>query len=38
MNGRIRDLTYSDATQLYNAPSPTWVATALFEWQLSSDQ
>lgn len=33
MNGRILDLTYSDATELYNAPSPTWVAAALIEWQ-----
>jgi hypothetical protein len=33
MNGRILDLTYSDATELYNAPAPTWVAAALIEWQ-----
>ncbi len=35
IRGQIRDLTYSDASQLYNAPPPTWVATALFEWQLA---
>ena len=35
MRGRIADLTYSDATELYNAPPPTWVASAIFEWQLS---
>ena len=33
MNGRILDLTFSDATELYNAPAPTWVAAALIEWQ-----
>lgn len=33
MQGRILDLTYSDATALYNAPPPTWVAGALIEWQ-----
>ncbi len=33
MNGRILDLTYSDATELYNAPAPTWVAAALIEWK-----
>lgn len=34
MKGRILDLTYSDATQLYHQPPPTWVAAALVEWQL----
>ncbi|MEZ4708999.1 MAG: hypothetical protein R3A44_17465 [Caldilineaceae bacterium] len=34
MQGTIRDLTYSDATELYNQPPPTWVATALFDWQV----
>lgn len=33
MTGRIVDLTYSDATTLYNSPPPTWVATALCAWQ-----
>lgn len=33
MKGRIVDLTYSDAAELYKQPAPTWVATALFEWQ-----
>lgn len=32
MNGAILDLTYSDATALYDAPPPTWVAGALIEW------
>jgi hypothetical protein len=33
MDGQILDLTYTDATDLYNAPPPTWVAAALIEWQ-----
>ena len=33
LKGSIVDLTYSDATELYKQPSPTWVATALFDWQ-----
>lgn len=33
LKGEIVDLTYSDATELYNQPAPTWVATALFDWQ-----
>ena len=37
MRGRILDLTYTDATTLYNAPPPTWVAAALFEWQPVTD-
>jgi hypothetical protein len=32
MHGRILDLTYTDATELYQAPPPTWVAGALIEW------
>jgi hypothetical protein len=34
MRGRILDLTYSDASDLYHQPKPTWVAAALMEWQL----
>ncbi len=33
MHGRILDLTYSDATELYDQPPPTWVAAALIEWR-----
>lgn len=33
LKGKIIDLTYSDATELYQQPAPTWVATALFDWQ-----
>lgn len=35
MQGRILDLTYSDASDLYHHPKPTWVAAALMEWRLS---
>jgi len=34
MQGKILDLTYSDASDLYHQPKPTWVAAALMEWQL----
>jgi hypothetical protein len=33
LQGRILDLTYSDASDLYGAPPPTWVAAALIEWE-----
>jgi hypothetical protein len=36
MQGRILDLTYSDASELYRQPKPTWVAAALIEWQAHS--
>lgn len=32
LRGRIVDLTYSDASELYKAPPPTWVAAPLVEW------
>jgi hypothetical protein len=35
MSGQIRDLTYSDASELYRHPKPTWVAAALMEWTLA---
>jgi hypothetical protein len=35
MHGKILDLTYSVADELYKAPPPTWVAGALIEWQLN---
>jgi hypothetical protein len=34
MKGKILDLTYTDAADLYKSPPPTWVAAALIEWQL----
>jgi hypothetical protein len=33
LSGRILDLTFSDASELYRQPKPTWVAAALMEWQ-----
>ncbi|MBZ0301290.1 MAG: hypothetical protein K8J31_16205 [Anaerolineae bacterium] len=33
MTGRVADLTYTDASELYKQPRPTWVAGALVEWQ-----
>lgn len=36
MTGAILDLVYTDASELYNAPPPTWVAGALIEWRLAS--
>jgi hypothetical protein len=37
MTGRILDLTYSLADELYKAPPPTWVASALVEWRLRTE-
>jgi hypothetical protein len=34
MKGRIIDMTYTDATELYRQPAPSWVAGPLVEWQL----
>lgn len=36
MKGRVVDITYTDATDLYNAPPPTWVAAPLIEWRKVS--
>ena len=33
MTGKIVDLGYSNADELYKTPKPTWVATPLIEWQ-----
>jgi hypothetical protein len=33
MTGHILDLVYTDASRLYNAPPPTWVAGALIAWE-----
>lgn len=38
MSGRILDLGYSVADELYKAPPPTWVAAALVEWQLTAEE
>ncbi|MBK9124276.1 MAG: hypothetical protein IPM16_14320 [Chloroflexi bacterium] len=34
MTGRVVDMTYSVADELYKAPPPTWVAAPLVEWTL----
>jgi len=31
MAGTIHDITYSDTTEMYHQPAPTWVAAALIE-------
>jgi hypothetical protein len=36
MTGKILELTYTEAEDLYKAPKPTWVAGALIEWTLTS--
>lgn len=33
LEGKILDLTYSDTTDMYNQPPPTWVAAALVEYR-----
>jgi hypothetical protein len=33
MVGQILDLTYTDASELYRSPPPTWVAAALMAWR-----
>ena len=32
MSGRIVDITYTDASEMYRSDPPTWVAAALLEW------
>jgi hypothetical protein len=32
MTGRVLDMTYTDSSELYKQPPPTWVAGALVEW------
>lgn len=34
MQGDILDVTYTDSSDLYDQPKPTWVAGALIEWKL----
>jgi len=38
MTGRVRDITYTDSTEMYQQPPPTWVAGALMEWTLDQDR
>ena len=35
LQGAILEMTYSDASELYAAPAPTWVAAPLVEWRPS---
>ena len=35
MTGAVLDLSYTDSSELYDQPKPTWVAGALIEWQLA---
>ena len=35
MKGEILDLVYTDSTEVYNQPEPTWVAGTLYDWQLT---
>jgi len=35
MQGEILDLAYTDASEIYHQPKPTWVAAALVEWRLN---
>ena len=35
MTGEVLDISYTDSTELYNQPPPTWVAGALIEWKLA---
>ncbi len=32
MKAEIVDISFSDASKLYNAPAPTWVLGAIFKW------
>lgn len=34
MTGEVLDLNYTDSSELYDQPKPTWVAGALIEWKL----
>ena len=35
MSGEVLDISYTDSSELYDQPKPTWVAGALIEWQLA---
>ncbi len=32
ISGRVLDLTFTDSSEIYNQPAPTWVAAALMKW------
>ena len=35
MRGDLLDISVTDASDLYGAPKPTWVAGALIEWKMA---
>ena len=35
MQGCVLDMTYTDASDFYHQPKPTWAAAALMEWKLT---
>ncbi len=35
MTGEVLDISYTDSSELYDQPKPTWVAGALIEWKPS---
>ena len=35
MRGEVLDISYTDSSELYDQPKPTWVAGALIEWKLT---
>ena len=36
MQGGVLDISYTDSSELYDQPKPTWVAGALIEWKLTT--
>jgi len=36
MTGAVLDISFTDSSELYDQPKPTWVAGALIEWKLNS--
>lgn len=35
MTGEVLDISFTDSSELYDQPKPTWVAGALIEWKLT---
>ena len=36
MQGEVLDISYTDSSELYDQPKPTWVAGALIKWKLTA--
>ncbi len=36
MQGKVLDISFTDSSELYDQPKPTWVAGALIEWKLTA--